>query len=332
MLWWWIGGALAVLVILDLAARLPFIRTASRLFEEVPAFQVEPSEPVPGAEAITCSTTDGLTLRGCRLRHDGDEPPRGVVVFAPELGGSHWSAARYAAAALEAGWDVVAFDFRNQGDSDALDGHVPKHWLTRYEFEDLTAAVEYARGLDEYADLPLVLFGVSRGGGTSLGVAAERDDVSRVWVDSAFSTDNMVRHFAQRWAPLVAPTWLLRILPQWHVDQTLRLIRWYSRLRTGRPYRTLERRLPRLEGTPVQLVSGKRDSYVPPAIAEDLARRIGSSAEVWVVPKAKHNAARDIATAEYDARVRAFLERAADEHEAATTSNTPEPLTLQTEE
>jgi uncharacterized protein len=307
VVWWWIGGLIAFLIVLDLSLRLPFIRMAAGFFEEIPAFSVVPAEPVAVAERIAFPTTDGLTLRGSRLRHTGNGPPAGVVVFSPELGGTHWSAAHYAAAALEAGWDVVAFDFRNQGESDALPDHQPMHWLTRYEFDDLHAAVEYTRGRDEYRTARLVLFGVSRGGGTSLAVASRRKDVAGVWVDSGFSTDNMVRHFAKRWAPLVCPTWLLNLLPTWHVNQTLRIVRWYSRFRTGRPYRTLEPLLPRLRGTPVQLVSGKRDTYVPTAIAEDLARRIGPSANVWVVPKAKHNAARGVVPEEYDRRLTTFL-------------------------
>lgn len=329
---WWIVGTIAVLVILDLSLRLPFVRVASGFFEEIPAFYVESAEPVPGAESIAFPTTDDLTLRGCLLRHPGDEPPRGVVVFAPELGGSHWSAAHYAAGALEAGWDVVAFNFRNQGTSDALENHKPMHWLTRYEIDDLNAAIEYTRSLEDYEAAPLVLFGVSRGGGTSLGVASQRDDVAAVWVDSAFSTDNMVRHFAKRWAPLVAPAWVLWLLPEWHQNQTLRLVRRYSRFRSGRPYRTLETLIPRLRSTPVQLVSGARDTYVPTAIADDLARRIGPSADVWVVPRAKHNAARKMVPEEYDERLQAFLAEVALHPEAVAAVEEFVPTTASREE
>lgn len=307
MIWWWIGGVVTALVAVEALTRLPFIRMAAGYFEEIPQFRVDAAEPNEEAERVEFPTTDGLLLRGSRLRHRAVGPPTGVCLFAPELGGTHWMAAQYAEAVLDAGYDLVGFDFRNQGESDALPEYKPMHWLTQHEIDDLTAAVDFVRSCEEYRDLPLVLFGVSRGGGTALAVASRRKDVDRVWVDSGFSTNGMLWHFAKRWAPLVAPAWLLRILPGWHVRQTLTIVRWYSGLRTGRPYRTLERMLPRLRRTPVQLVSGERDSYVPPAIAADLARRIGSTADVWVVRKAKHNAARKVVESEYDERLGRFV-------------------------
>ena len=53
---------------------------------------------------------------------------------------------------------------------------------------------------------------------------------------------------------------------------------------------------------------GARDSYVTPEQTRLLAARLG--VEPWLVPRAKHNLARETAGAEYDARLAAFFERA----------------------
>jgi pimeloyl-ACP methyl ester carboxylesterase len=306
MLWQVVVVLVALLVAFDLFVRSISVRVALGFFEKMPSFGLVPAEPNPAAECIEFPTSGGLTLRGSLFRQN-KQPSQGVVIFCPELGGNHWMAMRYCEGLWQAGFDILAFDFRNQGDSDHLDGYEPLHWLTEHEVDDTLAAIDYTKQRDDLQGRPLFLFGVSRGGGAALAAAARCPEITRVACDSAFSTDSMMAFYARRWAPLIAPDWLLRLIPFWHIRTTLVLVRQVSRYLRGRNYTILERILPRLGKKSVYLIGGKRDTYVPTVIPEELARRIGPACTMWIVPKAKHNGARGVQTEEYDRRLIGFF-------------------------
>jgi plasmid maintenance system antidote protein VapI len=59
----------------------------------------------------------------------------------------------------------------------------------------------------------------------------------------------------------------------------------------------------------VLLISGARDSYVTPEIAQRLLSVIGDQAELWMVPGAKHNMSRAMMTEEYDRRIIAHAKK-----------------------
>lgn len=313
---WAIVGIVAALLLADLLMRLPFVRVVLPIFENVPPFGVRPSPPVPEAEPLEITTRDGLTLRGS-LHRPPRGKPRGLIVFCPELQSNHWSAAAYCPGLVEAGFAVLAFDFRNQGESDSLPGYEPLHWMTRYEVADVEAVLDHAARSPELKDLPVGLFGISRGGGTALAAAANRPRVRCVACDSSFSIDAMTMFFAARWAEVYVPRWLLRLIPQWHLRTTLALVRLVSQWRRGVPYAVLERSLRRLRDRPVLMVAGTADTYVRPAVAQELARRIGPSCSVWVVKGAKHNMARAKHPEEYDRRMVEFFAAGLDSADAA---------------
>ncbi|MEX0718964.1 MAG: alpha/beta fold hydrolase [Planctomycetaceae bacterium] len=302
---WAIVGIVAGLALADLLLRLPFIRVVLPIFENIPPFGVRPSPPVEGAESFEIPFPDRPTLRGS-LHHPAGKP-RGLIVFCPELQANHWSAAAYCPGLLEAGFAVLAFDFRNQGESGSQPGYEPLHWMTRHEVNDLEAVLDHAASIPELKDLPVGLFGVSRGGGVALAVASKRTEVRCVVCDSSFSIESMSLFFAARWAEVYVPRRLLRLLPQWHLRSTLALVRWISQWRRGIPYATIERKLHRLSNRPVMMIAGTADTYVRPAIAHELARRIGPSCTVWVVKGAKHNQARAKIPEEYDRRIVEFF-------------------------
>jgi pimeloyl-ACP methyl ester carboxylesterase len=276
------------------------------IFERRPPFNVRPAEPDLSAEPIRFPTSGGLELAGSIYRPDGE--PRGLIVFCPEFGGSHWSAPTYVEALIEDGFAVLAFDFRNQGESDDQAGYVPTHWLTEREVADVRSALRYAESLAEFAGLPVGLFGVSRGANAALAAAARSPSVRAVAVEGAFSTDAMMVFYTYRWAELYVPRWVIRLAPEWHLAATMRFARRISQLRRGVRYCVLERWLPQLAGRPVLLVTGEKDSYVAPVIAERLRRQIGPSCRpLWVVPDAKHNQARLADPDGYDRQLRAFF-------------------------
>ena len=301
--WMVLMVVIGAVLLLDLllhafAARLvlPFVHY------KVP-FGVEPSSVDARAERISFETTHGLTLRG--HLHKSDGPSRGLIIFCPEYDGKHWSATTYAAALRDAGYDVLAFDFRNQGESDALPGYEPLHWLTEHEVADVMSAIRYAKSRADLAELPIGLFGISRGGGAALAAASRCRDLKAILCEGAYSMESLLLHYALRWASLYIPERLMRMLPLWHVRITLGLARWTSQLTRGVRYTLLERELPRLADRPVQMIAGGRDTYVAKEITGVLCRRIGSDLckPLWVVDKAKHNQARKIDPTGYDRRL-----------------------------
>ena len=217
------------------------------------------------------------------------------------------SAMLYCSALSRAGFHVLTFDFRNHGDSDSMPGYVPLHWLTKYEVIDLNAVIDYVYSRPDLNELPLGLFGISRGGGAALYVAARRSEVLQVATEGAFATEMLMMSHTRHFIPIVIPPLVAKFIPDWHVRMTVAIARWISQLRRGCRYVKLERVLPKLANKPTLIIAGKRDTYVLPEVAEGLARLIGQPEALWSVPKAKHNLARAVNPAEYDRRLVEFF-------------------------
>ncbi len=303
----WLLSAAVVLLVIDLIVRIIYVRLVLRIFETKPPFN-PPQFPInPSAEKITFSTRDGIVLRGS-LHIQPFKVAKGLILFCPEMDGSHWSAASYCQGLIESGFNVISFDFRGQGESDLQPGYDPIHWPTMYEVEDVRAALDFIKSREDLRGLPLGVMGVSRGSTPALIAAAESPNVAAVCCEGAYSTDSLMLHFMTRWATIYVPTWALNLVPKWHYQVTSRLVRWTSSILRGRRYVVLEHWLPKLKNRSVLLVTGERDNYVSPDVALELQRRIqSSSAQVWQVPKAKHNRARAVAGAEYDRRLNDFF-------------------------
>ena len=304
-LYWMI--ALAVLIGVALIVELATVRSVMRMFEHAPPLNPREHALDPRAERVLIGTNDELTLHGS-LYVPTDQPPRGLILFCHELGGDHWSALAYAGGLYRAGFAILAFDFRGHGQSDRMFGYEPLHWLTYFELEDVRAAIQFIQGRDDLNRLPLGLFGVSRGGGAALAAAAENDNVMCVAADGAYSARTMMTLYARRWLTLFVPPWLARSLPDICVQVSLAGARRLSEYRRGCRYVRLERFLPRLRNRHVLLISGQRDNYVLPEIAESLHTAIASeSANLWIVPGARHNQGRETDAASYDARLIEFF-------------------------
>ena len=303
----WLLGTLVVLLAIELAVRIYYVRIVLRVFETKPPFSALCFPPDPTAEPIEFTTSNGLTLRGS-VHRQPERKAKGLILFCPETDGSHWSAMSYCRALIEDGFDVMSFDFRGQGESDPLPGYVPNHWPTMYEVEDVRAALDFISRREDLQALPLGLMGVSRGSTLALIAAAECPSVRAVCCEGAYSTDSLMLYFILHWSRIYVPSWLRVLIPRWHYKVTLKLVRWTSRILRQRPYVVLERWLPRLRDRSVLLVTGERDNYVHPDVARELVRCIQSSeAQIWTVPSAKHNKARVVAGAEYDRRLKAFF-------------------------
>lgn len=304
---WTVVTILLGVFIVDFALRCLAARLILPMFERKPPFGRPPQVFSDAEEPVSFPTTDGLKLRG-RIYRQSEGPPRGVIVFCHEMEGDSTSALYYCEALFKAGFDIFAFDFRNQGESESLKGYEPLHWLTEYEVEDALAAIDYVRSRDEWADLPLGMVGISRGGGAALAAASRRRDVERVTVEGAFTTHQLMEYYTLRWAELYIPQWLMNLFPLWHVRGTLGLVRSISQRRRNCRYVRLDRELARLGDTPVLMIHGERDSYVPLKTARELARHLPENNELWLAPRTNHNKARETHTEEYDQQLATFFD------------------------
>jgi len=301
-----LGSVIAGLLVLELVFQVVLVRLIVPWFENGPPFQVPSSGEDPRAERIEIDTADGLRLQGS-LYHHRDRTPRGVIIFCHEFTGSQWTAMPYCEGLFEAGFDILAFDFRNHGSSDRQPGYQPLHWLSDHEMTDVQAAIESAASLPELAGLPIGLYGVSRGGAAALVAAAKNATVDAVASDGGYGTKTLMQFHTPRWALLVVPSWLYKLIPWWHSLLTLALVRWWSQKRRGVRFTPVERWLPRLATRDVPLISGGSDNYVVPQVTRKLHALIDGCQEPWIVPRAKHNRARSAQPLEYDRRLVEFF-------------------------
>lgn len=303
----WLVLALGILLLVEILLQVVYVPLILRQFEAQPPFNVVNHPSVDRAERVEFTTADGVRLRGS-LMTGNSLTPRGLVLFCPEVGGTHWSSGWYCRGLVDAGFDVLSFDFRNQGESDSLPGYTPTHWPTRHELTDVDAAIDFIQSRSDLRTLPLVLMGISRGSIIALHTASRVPYVRAVCGEGTYSVDALLEHFVLRWAQLYLPPWALRLIPMWHLRLTLRMVRWISACRRHVRYAILEPSLAGLRGRPVLLISGERDNYVPPSIIRGLARRIASPlCRIWSVPRAKHNQAREVDSRAFDQTVEEFF-------------------------
>lgn len=278
-----------------------------RIFQEMPVFHPVRAEPQPGGEEVRFPTEDGLKLSGTYYQANRRQR-LGVVVFCHEFLGDRHSVHHYADHLRDLGFDVLTFDFRNHGDSQSEPGLEPVQWVSDRDRRDLRAALGYLRTRPDRDPAGVGLFGISRGGGVALCLAADDPTIWGVVTDGAFPTRGTMLAFILRWAEIYLPArWICKIVPMfmYHYIANLALIR--SERRLGRRFLHLERAVVKKGPRPWLAIHGERDSYVSPQIARDLFRRAEEPKQLWIVPKAKHNRCREVQPDEYRRRVAEFF-------------------------
>jgi pimeloyl-ACP methyl ester carboxylesterase len=297
---WITVTVILTLLLADFVYRRIVSGRISHLIENVHLFGVVQAGEFSGGRALQIPVADGQELAACL--YSRDQPCHGIIIFCPELNGNRLGAMHYCAALCEYGYSVLAFDFRNQGDSDFNPEYKPTPWVTNSETEDVSAVVDYIIGDDSLKHLPIGIFGVSRGGCAAILAAAQRPEIRSVTTDSAYSTRVLINCFMLKFCRYIVPEWLFKRLPHWHnkivVEQALHR----SSARRGRVYRHLEDEVQNLT-QPILLISGSRDSYVTPDTTHQLASLVSAEDNTWIVNKAKHNRCRSNAPAEYDERL-----------------------------
>jgi uncharacterized protein len=130
-------------------------------------------------------TSGGVACDAWHFAGAGDElasaAGRPVVVMAHGLAGTKDSGLEpFAVGLAKAGLDVLAFDYRGFGASDAPAGSPRQVVSMAGQLEDYRAAMAAAARLPGVDPRRLVLWGVSLAGGHVLAAAAHRDDVAAV--------------------------------------------------------------------------------------------------------------------------------------------------------
>ena len=317
---WIIATCVVAITIMMIVVQLAISRAVMRMLENAPPLNAGDFGADSRANELRFETEDGLTLQACHFPQL-DRPSRGLILFCHELGGNRWSALSYCEALFEAGFEILSFDFRNHGSSDKQADYEPLHWLTQFELVDVCGALSLIEARDELKQQPLGIFGVSRGGSAALAAAATSDVVECVACESAYSTRSMMSLFSQRWVSLLVPQWMSGWIPAWHVELSLTGGRLYSQFKRKCRYAHIERFVRKLRKRQVLLISGERDNYVRPEIANALHQCLGEeTTELWMVPKARHNGARQADKEGYDRRLVEFFS-------ALSTESRKEPAT-----
>ena len=182
------------------------------------------------------------------------------------------------------GWNLLCFDYRGYGRSQGR----PTRAGT---IEDTHAAVAYAASRDDVDASRIVLIGSSLGGAVATVVAAQRDSIRGVVLDSAFSNYRQEVEWIckHRWY-----TWAIAgLLARLGISAGLDPIDYIGAI------------APR----PVLIIQGTEDDIVDPRMAEALHAAAGEPKELWIVDGLTHTAIFCDMTDEAFPRVTAFLER-----------------------
>jgi fermentation-respiration switch protein FrsA (DUF1100 family) len=111
----------------------------------------------------------------------------------------------------------------------------------------------------------------------------------------------MVIYLHLRSVGYLFPDWYLRVLAK----RALRIVSAQRKCH----YPSLERAIARLTPRPLLMIHGGADNYIKPPIARTLFEYAGEPREFWLVDKAKHNQAINVANGEYQRRVLAFFDK-----------------------
>jgi len=278
-----------------------------RIFQEKPLFIVPRGQPLSDAEVVRFPTTDGLTLNGCYIRTP--HPRRGVIAFGLEFGSDCWSCWSYCEQLVASGFDIFAFECRNQGQSETQPEYDPLQWVTEYEVRDNQSALAYLRSRPDADPRGVGFFGISKGAGAGV-LAANRDPYVLCFVtDGMFASRGTLLPYMRQWFRIYNNQFPQVLIPEWYYRWAGRYALRQVERERGCRFPALEEALPHLKPRPLLMIHGGQDTYIKPDMARELFERAGEPREFWLVEKAKHNQAMHVAGAEYHQRVLQFFER-----------------------
>ena len=235
------------------------------------------------------SPIDGALLRGWYMA--SPLATGRAIVLAPGIDNNRLVsrvALRLAPGLLAAGFDVLTFDLRGEGES----GGEPITFGVREQW-DVVGAVHEAQA---HGARRVGVLGFSLGGVSAILAAAGAPEIVAVVAESAFAdlTDALTREFRDQYH-LPAPV----------ADYGLALYRFLSGTEPNdvSPRRVVGAIAPR----PILIIQGTADTTVPTTDAEQLLRAAGPTAAYWLVPDGRHAESYHADAAGYLSRVTSFF-------------------------
>ncbi|MBI4160966.1 MAG: alpha/beta hydrolase [Acidobacteria bacterium] len=239
---------------------LPFPR-------EVPPVAAE----LPGAEAVSLETKDGLRLAGWFAPARGGRSGPAAIVFNGNAGNRSLRAP-LASALRDAGLSVLLFDYRGYGGNPGSPGETGL-------LADARAARRFLASRPEADPRRIVYFGESLGGAVALALTEEVAPAALILRSPFTSLADVGRiHY-----PFLPVRWLLRD-------------RWPNLDRIGRLR------------TPVLFVAGERDRIIPAEQTRRLYETAPQPKRLVVIPGADHNDYDLLAGSRMIEAILAFLE------------------------
>lgn len=195
------------------------------------------------------------------------------------------------------GWNVLAVDLRAHGESDGRDSTGGF-----FERDDVSQVIDGLRNAKPRSAVDIALFGVSLGAAVACGVAALRDDICAVVLDSPFDDyAAAVREWAGRSSlPLPSLAGVVCRVGEWISG---------ARFAAVRPVDLI----PHI-AAPVLVIHGGDDDFLAPAQLDRIKTALSQRpptliTEHLIVPGAAHNLALAADPATYRQHLSAFLER-----------------------
>jgi len=319
-------GTLLLLVSIPALILRKYVLIARNILDDTPppmSMGLFDFERIEG-ERFDFHSFDGHALNGMILRAARTDEPRGLIVFAHEYASDAYSCARYCRPLLDAGYEVLTFDFRGHGRSGGEQDYKPRQWATEREQSDMLGAIAYAEDYLAQRRRPsaLGLFGISRGAGAAILGAVGVPSVRVIVTDGAFSTDTTLEHLMKRWSTIFAR---VRVVAESHPPVFWRFLRWlllrHCKRKFGCRFPSVRKAIVRLGHTPILFIHGARDSLIPVTQSKLLYELAKGPKELWIVPSAKHNHAVVAQPQEYARRIVRFF----DAHLAGVASAAGEP-------
>lgn len=249
--------------------------------------------PLP-AQDVVFASRDGTPIAGWFIPVPGRGPKPTVVL-------SHgWARSRaellpHAAFLHDAGYAVLAFDYRHRGESggDAVTMGV-------LEQHDLLGALDEACARPEVDRDRIAVLGMSTGSVIAILVAARDERVRALVLEAPYTSDEVLmtrslRHYYH--------------LPSFPIGP---LAKWVIERRIGQDVQLprADERMPLISPRPVFVIAGERDAVVG---AEE-SRRVFEAAHepkrYWLIPGANHARGWQAAPQEYEQQVLEFMHEA----------------------
>ncbi len=173
-------GILVGLLVLEVAVVtfLPGLSVSKQPLERTKQRPVKGAAKPPRSRKNVAFHVKGTALAAWLYLPESLSRPVPCVVMGHGFGGTKdMLLERYAIRYQEAGFAVLAFDYRHFGESH---GEPRQLALFQYQLEDYTAAIKYARCLKEIDPARIALWGTSASGGHGIIIAAKDRNIACV--------------------------------------------------------------------------------------------------------------------------------------------------------